>query len=210
MSIEKQDTSASSKRQIAKRKPFRRDIQGLRALAVLLVVANHISGWPYGGFIGVDVFFVISGYLITSQLLREQRSTGWISISSFYARRLRRIVPVATLVAAVTVLASYLFWLAPRNLQTLLDGIASVLWVSNWHFAALGTDYLAPDEAVSPLQHYWSLSVEEQFYVVMPWAVIMLGALAIKFQKPQRTIIFAFGFATFRTQPTTWESIVIS
>jgi len=156
---------------------FRADIQGLRAVAVVLVVVNHAFGWPSGGFVGVDVFYVISGYLITGLLLRELDASGSVSLRAFYARRIRRIVPAAALVLLVTVAAAFAIWFTPRALQTALDALAAGLFVSNWHFAALGTDYLAGNGAVSPLQHYWSLSIEEQFYAVWPLALLVLFAM---------------------------------
>lgn len=159
------------------RPKFRADIQGLRAVAVGLVVINHLIGWPNGGFVGVDVFFVISGYLISGILVRELCKTGWISLPRFYARRLRRIVPVATVVGLTTVVTAYIFWLAPRANQTSLDALASLLWVSNWHFAGIGTDYLTATGPTSPLLHFWSLSIEEQFYLGWPWLLILFASL---------------------------------
>jgi peptidoglycan/LPS O-acetylase OafA/YrhL len=180
----------------------RLDIQGLRAVAVLLVVSNHLLAWPTGGYIGVDVFFVISGFLITGNLMRERDRTGWIHLAGFYARRLRRILPVATVVAVVTVGVAYLLWFPLRANQAALDALSSLLWVSNWHFASLGTDYLASSGPVSPLQHYWSLSVEEQFYVFWPWmliGVVWVGARLTK-MSVQKTLLLgmaAIGCASF-------------
>lgn len=180
----------------SKKSNFRSDIQGLRAVAVLLVVANHLCAWPSGGYVGVDVFFVISGFLITSQLIREQQETGWISLAGFYARRIRRIVPVALAVASVTIIAGYALWHLPRANQSMLDAVSSALWVSNWHFAATGTNYLQASGPVSPAQHYWSLSVEEQFYVLWPWVIMGLAALAagLRLQKVNRIIVTGVGF----------------
>lgn len=152
---------------------FRADIQGLRAIAVVLVILNHAFLWPGGGFVGVDVFYVISGYLITGLLLRELDTTGSISLRAFYARRVRRIVPVATLVLAVTVAAAFAIWFQPRAWQTLLDAISALFFVSNWHLIATGADYLRATGPVSPVQHYWSLSIEEQFYAA--WPLLLLG-----------------------------------
>ncbi|MBU2960794.1 acyltransferase [Citreicella sp. C3M06] len=156
---------------------MRSDIQGLRALAVVLVVLDHVFGFPAGGFVGVDVFFVISGYLITAHLLREIEATGTVSILGFYAKRVRRILPVALLVAAVTVLAAFVLWFPPRAVQVLLDGLSAIGFVANIHFMALGTDYLSHDAAVSPFQHYWSLSIEEQFYAL--WPILLLGVMLL-------------------------------
>lgn len=154
------------------RRHFRPDIQGLRAVAVVLVVLDHAFHWPTGGFVGVDVFYVISGFLITSLLLRELDKSGSISLRAFYARRIRRIVPVAVLVLIVTVAISFLIWYAPRALQVFIDAVSAFFFVSNWHFIAIGTDYLQADGPASPIQHYWSLSIEEQFYAV--WPLLML------------------------------------
>ncbi|MET0864783.1 MAG: acyltransferase family protein [Nakamurella sp.] len=161
-------------------KPFRADIQGLRAIAVIVVVANHLFGWPSGGFVGVDVFYVLSGFLITGLLLKEYRRTGWISFRGFYARRIRRILPVAVLVLVVTVVTAYFLWYTPRADQTLLDSIAAFFFVENWHLIRIGTDYLQANGPVSPVQHYWSLSVEEQFYVAWPWFILLIAGLAAR------------------------------
>ncbi|MDJ0347962.1 acyltransferase family protein [Cryobacterium sp. PH29-G1] len=157
---------------------FRGDIEGLRAIAVIVVIFDHLFGWPSGGFIGVDVFFVISGFLITSLLLKEHSRNGRISLVDFYRRRIRRILPVSLLVLVVTVAAGYLLLPSARALSTLWDGIYSALFVANWHFAFAGTDYLQATNAISPLQHYWSLAVEEQFYFVWPFLLIVIFALA--------------------------------
>jgi peptidoglycan/LPS O-acetylase OafA/YrhL len=152
----------------------RPDIDGLRGVAVLLVVLYH-CGVPFltGGYVGVDVFFVISGFLITSLLLRELASTGRISIAGFYARRIRRLLPAAMLVTAVTVVAGYRLLPPLRAPQVALDGLASTLYGLNYRLAAAGINYLQGDAAPSPLQHFWSLAVEEQFYLVWPLLLIL-------------------------------------
>jgi peptidoglycan/LPS O-acetylase OafA/YrhL len=174
---------------------FRQDIQGLRAIAVLIVVLNHLLGWPSGGFVGVDVFYVLSGYLITGLLLKEYRETGWISFRGFYARRIRRILPAAVLVLVATVAVAYLLWYAPRADQTLLDALAALFFVENWHLIRVGTDYLQARGPVSPVQQYWSLSVEEQFYVVWPWLILLVAGLASRRRKDvsQRFMASAIG-----------------
>jgi peptidoglycan/LPS O-acetylase OafA/YrhL len=157
---------------------FRPDVQALRALAVLLVVLNHahVPGLT-GGYIGVDVFFVISGFLITGLLTRERERTGTISILKFYGRRMRRIMPAAALVLIVTVLASY-HWLGYiRGAHTAADAEWSSVFLANFHFAGVGTSYLHATEAPSTLRHFWSLAVEEQFYVVWPALFLLLGVL---------------------------------
>lgn len=154
---------------------FRRDIEGLRAIAVVFVVLYH-AGFVglTGGFIGVDVFFVVSGFLITTLLLDEHRSTGRISLRDFYARRARRLLPASALVIAVTVLASRQ-WLEPLRLRDVgTDAIASGGFFANIVLAARSTDYLSSDLPPSPFQHFWSLSVEEQFYIVWPALLVLL------------------------------------
>ncbi|MBS3180078.1 MULTISPECIES: acyltransferase family protein [unclassified Pseudoclavibacter] len=156
---------------------FRRDIQGLRAFAVLVVFLDHMIGWPHGGFVGVDMFFVISGFLITGLLIREYTSTGTISFKRFYVARAKRIIPAATLVLVVATLLGFVVFSGTRALATAWDSLWAFLFAANWNFAILGTDYFSQDSALSPVQHYWSLSVEEQFYFVWPW--LLLGLLAI-------------------------------
>lgn len=164
------------------KKAFRGDIQGLRAIAVLAVIADHMFGYPLGGFVGVDVFFVLSGFLITGLMLREFDKTGKISFGDFYRRRVRRIMPVALFVLIVTTAASWYLFLGERTRSITLDAASAAIFGANWRFAAQGTDYLQADGPVSPLQHYWSLSVEEQFYLVWPALfVLVLGVLAARF-----------------------------
>lgn len=168
---------AGLKSATAPKKSFRPDIQGLRAFAVVVVILDHLVHWPSGGFIGVDVFFVISGFLITGQLLRQYEKTGHISFTDFYTRRIKRILPASLLVLAVTVISAKYIFNASRFMETVWDGTWATLFAANWRFAAAGTDYFQADGPVSPLQHYWSLSVEEQFYFVWPW--LMLAAFFI-------------------------------
>ncbi|GEP34517.1 acyltransferase [Nocardioides szechwanensis] len=157
---------------------FRQDIQGLRAVAVTLVALDHAAVGPFhGGFIGVDVFFVISGYLITSLLLREADKTGHISLSSFYARRARRILPAALLVTLATILLAVLFLDGARALSVGEQAIWVTFFAANIKFAAEETDYFAEGAPASPLQHYWSLAVEEQYYLF--WPLILIGAIAL-------------------------------
>jgi len=156
---------------------LRGDIQGLRALAVVAVIANHLVGWPTGGFVGVDVFFVISGFLITGLLLRAADAPGGISLTGFYARRIRRIVPTALLVLAATLVGAHFLFNNARATATAWDALNALLFTANWRFVAVGTDYFAADTAVSPVQHFWSLAVEEQFYLVWPWLIVLLVAL---------------------------------
>ncbi|TWX40254.1 acyltransferase [Frigoribacterium sp. ACAM 257] len=156
----------------------RADIQALRALAVMLVVAYHLypNRLP-GGYVGVDVFFVISGFLITAHLRRELENTGKVHLGRFYVRRVRRLLPAAGLVLAVTGLGTLLF--APHTVwaATGRQLLASAFYVENWALAANSVDYSAAAADASPVQHFWSLSVEEQFYLV--WPVLLLGIFVI-------------------------------
>lgn len=155
------------------RSGLRKDIQGLRALAVLVVIFNHLLHWPSGGFVGVDVFFVISGFLITDLMLREQQRTGRISYSGFYRRRFRRIIPASVLVLFVTVVAAFYIYRRVRAQLVFDDAIWSSLFMSNWHFSSVGTDYFGNENLTSPLQHFWSLAVEEQYYLA--WPILLIG-----------------------------------
>ena len=176
-------------------KEFRPDIEGLRAVAVLAVVLFHaeIPGIS-GGFVGVDVFFVISGFLITGLLWRETSTTGTVRLLSFYGARARRLLPASALVAVFIMVASVLV-LPPLQARTVIgDGIASALYVSNYRFALQGVDYLASFAPPSPFQHYWSLGVEEQFYLV--WAPLMLGTVWLMQRARRKT-----GAATTSQRP---------
>jgi len=159
----------------AKSVQFRPDIEGLRAVAVGLVLLFHAYRQPFsGGFVGVDVFFVISGFLITSLLLREQTKTGRISIAGFYARRVRRILPASTLVVVATVFATYYLLAFIAGKQAAADAKWTAIFAANIHFGLLGTDYLGSQLPPSPLQHMWSLGVEEQFYVLWPGLFLLM------------------------------------
>jgi peptidoglycan/LPS O-acetylase OafA/YrhL len=169
---------AAATRQRSEAKGFRADIQGLRAIAVSLVLVFHL--WPgslTGGFVGVDVFFVISGYLITSHLLQRPPATGR-DVAQFWARRLRRLLPAALLVLLATLVASRLIGLETQWANTATEVIAATLYVENWWLARNSVDYLAAGSAPSPIQHFWSLSVEEQFYVFWPLLILALVLLA--------------------------------
>jgi peptidoglycan/LPS O-acetylase OafA/YrhL len=153
--------------------PRIRALDGVRALAVLAVLAAH-AGIPElsGGFIGVDIFFVLSGFLITSLLVDERNATGRLDLGRFWARRARRLLPGALLMITAVVVARPL--LPPETVGTLRgDALSAALWTSNWRWALAGTDYFAQGGTASPLQHTWSLAVEEQFYLV--WPVVLLA-----------------------------------
>jgi peptidoglycan/LPS O-acetylase OafA/YrhL len=156
---------------------YRKDIDGLRSMAVLPVILAHAGfSWIPGGFLGVDVFFVISGYLITNLLLRELSETGRVKLGNFYLRRARRILPALFLVMAVTALFSW-FILLPEELSRFGESIIWTTLFSSNIFFSLETDYFAPDASLSPLLHTWSLAVEEQFYLIFPLLLMVLWKL---------------------------------
>lgn len=164
------------------RKPTvqRRDIEGLRAIAVGVVLTSHLMGQPAGGFVGVDIFFVISGFLITGLLLREYERTSTISFREFYARRFRRIMPAALVTLLVTCVAARAVFFDSRAQQTYEDSFWAAISLANWHLAANGTDYFQSTLPPSIVQQYWSLSVEEQFYVVWPILIVAVGAISMR------------------------------
>lgn len=170
----------------------RRDIQGLRAIAVIAVILDHLFKWPSGGFVGVDIFFVISGFLITGILLREYETSGQISFANFYARRIRRIVPAATVVLVTTTAVAMAVFTHSKAKSIALDAVAAFFFASNWRSAATGTDYFQMGSAPSPLQHFWSLSVEEQFYFVWPLLMLVTLLLATKFTRGSKTAVPRF------------------
>lgn len=157
----------------------RLDIQGLRAVAVLVVILDHVGTPGFaGGFVGVDVFFVISGFVITQMVLQKATSSrGTGLLLDFYAKRARRIIPAATLITVLTVIATFELTNFLRGARVLPDATAASLFLANFHFIATGTDYARLGADPSPLQHYWSLAVEEQFYLV--WPLLMVVAIAV-------------------------------
>ncbi|WP_327358023.1 acyltransferase family protein [Streptomyces sp. NBC_01304] len=175
--------------------PFRTEVEGLRAVAVLAVVGFH-AGVPYfsGGYVGVDVFFVISGFLITGLLLKEIRQTGRVRISEFYARRARRILPSAAVVLAATLVAGWLILPPLRHPDLAWDAITSALNVANWQFIGHNTDYMAAGQAQSPLLHFWSLAVEEQFYLLLAPLLWLLARYFRRLIAPVLILVTAGSF----------------
>jgi len=189
------------------------------------VVLDHARIGPFhGGFVGVDVFFVISGFLITGLLIGEAQRTHRISLLGFYARRAKRIIPAATLVLAVTAVASYVVLNGISAVRLLKDSVWATFFAANIKFAQDETDYWAQDAATSPIQHYWSLAVEEQFYLVWPLVVLLLVWLFRRRGRDRRAIVvtiavisaasFAYGVwltgsvplaAYFSTPARAWE-----
>ncbi|WP_430868438.1 acyltransferase family protein [Demequina aurantiaca] len=188
---------------------MRADIEGLRAVAVGLVLLFHagISFVP-AGFVGVDVFFVISGFLITGMLLREVARTGRISISRFYARRVKRLLPAATVVLATT---AGLVWAFAPPLERSVFG-RDISWSAvslvNWEFASRAVDYQAEGIGASPVQQFWSLAVEEQFYLLWPILLILVG-LAVKRTHRRLVPLATVGLLAITVPSFVW-SVVLS
>lgn len=161
--------------------PYRADLDGLRALCILLVVGYH-AGVPgvAGGYVGVDVFFVLSGFLITGVLVAEVRRTGRIDLAEFFALRARRLLPLAGLVLLVTLLFG--LWLfSPLERERLAqDATAAALYFANWRFAAQAAAYSDTEVTDSLLVHFWSLSIEEQFYLLWPLAIVVVAAVVVR------------------------------
>ncbi|BFI96750.1 MAG: acyltransferase family protein [Rhodanobacter sp.] len=154
---------------------YRADLEGLRALAILLVVAVHAGvPWLHGGFVGVDVFFVLSGFLITGLLVHEVSNSGRLRFAEFYVRRLRRLLPaLLTMLLVVGVLASLLLAPTEQRAQSSAAAMAAV-WLSNIHFAFARLDYFSPGTETNLFLHTWSLGVEEQFYLIWPVLLVWL------------------------------------
>lgn len=187
------------------RAPFRRDIQGLRAIAVLAVLCFHARlPFAQGGFVGVDVFFVISGFLITSLLIREYEAGGRVSLSRFYARRIRRLLPAASVVLLFSLAVIAFVSPASSRLAFAGDSLAATGYVSNWRFAARAVDYVAATDLPSPIQHFWSLSIEEQFYVIWPLLLLALIAVARRTAWPYRRT-FGVGLGLVAAPSLVWS-----
>ena len=155
---------------------YRPELDGLRSVAVYLVVLFHCGVGPFdGGFIGVDLFFVLSGFLVSHVIWAEVDRSGSFRLGWFYARRVRRLLPAAVLVIIVTAAVQLLVASAPQRSGMVRDAQSALVYLSNWHFIADSRDYFAGDAVgASPFLHFWSLSIEEQFYVVLPLALLLL------------------------------------
>lgn len=157
---------------------FRPDIEGLRALTLVAILLFHAEApGAAGGFVGPDIFFIISGFVITGALWNQVSSTGTIGLRSFYGSRARRLLPVSALVGIVTVIASVYLLPATQAASVVGDGIASALYVCNYWFIGQNVDYFSTHLPPSPFQHYWTLAVEEQFYLVWPLIIIVTALL---------------------------------
>ncbi len=183
---------------------FRTDIEGLRGLAVLLVVLFHIEVSVFsGGYVGVDVFFVISGYLITSLMFREFQDTGQIDVAAFFSRRIRRLLPASFFTVFGTVLIGWIV-LSPLALEELLqDAFAATTYSANFRLLGQSTDYLRSQSSPSVFQHYWSLAVEEQFYLL--WPFLIAGLFKLRFTRQMVGVsLLALIFGSF------WLSVNVS
>ena len=183
MTVELAPDTQHSARAFTPFQGFRSDVEGLRGLAVALVVVSHVGVGFHNGFIGVDIFFAISGFLITGLMLREyeqsraQSGVGSISLRSFYARRARRIIPAALLCLLLTVLGASILMNSVAAGAVRLDALWASVFLANLDLINSSTDYFQQGFDASPLQNFWSLAVEEQFYLVWPTLVILAIAL---------------------------------
>ena len=165
---------------------YRPALDGLRAVAVGAVVAYHLDGRGLrGGFLGVDTFFVLSGFLITTLLLLELERTRHVALVAFWGRRLRRLLPALLGVIAAVAIAAWIASGAAERASLRADSIAGLLYVANWRFVASGQSYFDLFSAPSPLRHLWSLAIEEQFYLV--WPLVVLGAALVVRRHARRT-----------------------
>jgi len=158
------------------------EVQGLRAIAILMVLLYHI--WPEsvsGGYIGVDVFFVISGFIITRLLYTELLEKNTIAVAAFFSKRALRLLPAALL---VLLFIAVLIPFSPKaNWESITNQlVASVFYVQNWHMSLQAVDYLGGDVHQSPVKHFWTLSVEEQFYIVWPFILLLCAFIGSRFK----------------------------
>ncbi|MGZ4725873.1 MAG: acyltransferase family protein, partial [Ilumatobacteraceae bacterium] len=187
-------TSFSAPKRQLNRVPYLPGLDGMRAFAVVAVMIYHANHtWLGGGFLGVEVFFVISGYLITLLLIGEHERTGRVALSKFWLRRARRLLPaVLTMMSALAVYMA-LFKRQPQG-RTRGDFLAGVFYSSNWYQIFVGQGYTA-NEAFVPLRHLWSLAVEEQFYLV--WPLVMIGILRLGRNRLPRVALWLFGISAW-------------
>ena len=158
---------------------YRPELDGLRTIAVYLVLLFHTGlSWVEGGFVGVDLFFVLSGFLVSNVILSEIDRTGSLRVGNFYARRVRRLLPAAVVVILATSLIFVLVAPVVRRLPMVEDAQSSLLYFANWHFLSASSDYFAADVDKSPFLHFWSLSIEEQYYLFFPLLLLVLIKVA--------------------------------
>ena len=187
---------------------MRRDLQGIRGLGIIFVVVGHLWRWPPGVYAMLDMFFVLSGFLITSVLIDSIKKYGGISFAQFYLSRVRRLMPMAVMVVLVTVAATYGLYSAALGESVAKDGFWALVFGINWHFAATSTNYFS-DSTTSPLLHYWSLSVEEQFYLVWPAVVLvsMLVARRVKIRSRTALVVVLGTITVASFAYSMWHSV---
>jgi len=162
-------------------------LDGLRGLAVAAVLAFHLGfSWAKGGFLGVSLFFTLSGYLITRLVVSERARTGTVSIRGFWARRLRRLLPASLLCLVLAMLTTKVALPAAQQASALGDIRAALFDVANWRFVVQNAPYVDATHVASPVLHYWSLAIEEQFYVLFP----IVAAIALRRRRPVLAGIF--------------------
>lgn len=172
------------------------DLQGLRGVAVLLVVLYHAATPGLsGGYVGVDIFFVISGYLITGLLFQERQRTGTISFAQFYARRVRRLLPAASVTILVTLACSWFVYAPVEQRGIASSAFASTFYFSNIWFALASNNYFGGGSESNPLLHTWSLAVEEQFYIVWP-ALLFLAARNVTRDRVRSRLVLVLSIAS--------------
>ena len=163
---------------------YRPDLDGLRTIAVYLVLLFHAGlGWVSGGFLGVDLFFCLSGFLVTGVLLGELERDGRLRVGRFYGRRVRRLLPAAVVVVVATSVAFLFLWSVVLRAPLVADARSALLYYANWHFLAASGDYFATDVDKSPFLHFWSLSIEEQYYIFFPVLLLLLSRLPVRVRR---------------------------
>ncbi|QWF21490.1 acyltransferase [Nocardioides sp. LMS-CY] len=180
---------------------YRPELDGLRFLAVYTIILYHAqSGWVPGGFVSLDLFFVLSGFLVLNVVLAEIDERGRLSLLGFYARRVRRLLPAAVLAIVLISLVFVLTASLPERLPLVRDAQSALLYVANWHFIAAANDYFATGTDKSPFLHFWSLSLEEQFYFVFPLLVVLMVRLGWQHRKRFLAVLVALMLASLAAQ----------
>ncbi|HSX69114.1 acyltransferase family protein [Nocardioides sp.] len=186
--------------------PYRPELDGLRAIAVYLVLLFHAGMVTLeGGFVGVDLFFVLSGFLVTAVILDEVTRSGRFELGTFYARRVRRLLPAAVLVILATGLVQLLVASSAARAEMLDDARAALLYVANWHFIGESRDYFAHDTESSPYLHFWSLAIEEQFYILYP--LVVLAALRFSARPIRALALLLAGLAVGSAGLQVWWGV---
>ena len=174
----------------------RSDIQSLRAIAVMLVIAGHLFPLSIkGGFIGVDIFFVISGFVITLQMTKLYSTSPSTFLRDFYSKRIKRILPSALLVTMLSLLATSYFLGPVAVNEAKQDGGWTTIFLGNFHFHNMSLDYFDTGTQASPFQHFWSLSIEEQFYLIWPALFLILMIKAKSIRTRQSVLLAIIGFS---------------